>query len=130
MSSDTATDDGLEFVAHESEFEEGGRVVADVRGREIAVFRVDGEYFALSNYCVHQGGPVCEGSLTGTTTATTDGLDYDWEREGEIINCPWHGWEFDLRDGKHLSDPEHRLITYDVVVEDGTVKVDMGKGRG
>jgi nitrite reductase/ring-hydroxylating ferredoxin subunit len=119
---------GLVSICPTDELGEGERHIEEVDGVEIAVFNVDGEYRAVVNFCVHQGGPVCEGSLTGTTTATTDELDYDWEREGEIINCPWHGWEFDLQDGGHLSDPKHRLITYDVVVEDDTVKVETDRG--
>lgn len=118
----------LVSICSTDELREGERYIEEVDGVEIAVFNVEGEYKAVVNFCAHQGGPVCEGGLTGTTTAKTDELDYDWEREGEIINCPWHGWEFDLQDGKHLSDPDYQLITYDVVVDNGVVKVDMGRG--
>ncbi|ESS06552.1 MAG: Rieske (2Fe-2S) iron-sulfur domain protein [uncultured archaeon A07HB70] len=98
-------------------------MVVDLDGREVAVFRVDGEFLALANYCVHQGGPVCEGRLSGTLAEAPDGtLSYD--HEGGVVACPWHGWEFDVRTGEALADPNYRQPTYDVVVEAGAVYVE------
>lgn len=119
------------MTAHEAcstdELAPGERVLVDVGGREIGVFNIQGEFVAVGNYCVHAGGPVCEGTLSGTVTASPDEWEYDWEREGEILACPWHGWEFDLLSGEHLSDPSYRLLTYDVTVSDGTVYVETGE---
>lgn len=92
----------------------------DLDGREVAVFRVDGEYHALSNHCVHQGGPACEGRLSGTLGVDGSG-DLTYEREGEIVSCPWHGWEFDVTTGESLADPSFRQPTYEVVEEGGAV---------
>jgi nitrite reductase/ring-hydroxylating ferredoxin subunit len=104
----------------------GERLIVDTGGRELAVFNVDGEFVAVANYCVHAGGPVCEGTLSGMVTASPDEWEYGWDREGEILACPWHGWEFDLLSGEHLSDPNYRLLTYDVTVSDGIVYVETG----
>jgi nitrite reductase/ring-hydroxylating ferredoxin subunit len=109
-------------VASVDEFEDASRVVVDVGGREIAVFRTDDGFHALSNYCVHQGGPACEGAITGTLAVDEDG-DLVYDREGEIVSCPWHGWEFDVTNGEHLADPSFRLPTYEVELDDGEVYV-------
>lgn len=108
------------FVIEADELPPGDRVIVEIDGREIAVFNVDGELYALANYCVHQGGPVCEGLLSGTV-GVDDDLDLVYEKEGEIVACPWHGWEFEVRTGEHLADPGYRLPSYDVTVEDGEV---------
>lgn len=113
-------------VCSVEELPEGDRILVEHDGREIAVFNVEGEYVAAANYCVHAGGPVCEGKVTGTVTADPDEWEYGWEREGEILACPWHGWEFDLRTGEHLSDDAYRLVTYETSVEDGRVVVSLG----
>jgi nitrite reductase (NADH) small subunit len=114
-------------VCSTDDLDPGERLIVDTGGREIAVFNVNGEYIAVANYCVHAGGPVCEGKLSGTVTASVDEWEYDWEREGEILACPWHGWEFDILTGENLSDSAYRLLTYDVTVSDGTVYVETGE---
>ncbi|MGM0590129.1 MAG: Rieske (2Fe-2S) protein [Halobacteriota archaeon] len=120
-------DDRLHYVADVGALERGDRrrVIVDVEGREIAVFTVDGEYYALANYCTHQGGPACEGTVSGAMTAsmTDDGWELGYENEDGIVACPWHGWEFDIRSGEHLANSKFRLPTYDVVVRDGDIYV-------
>ena len=95
----------------------------------MAVFRHDGDYYAYLNWCFHQGGPCCEGTLTGTYFATYDRETRDttlrWDREGEILNCPWHGWEYDLRTGDCLSRTGRTLPSYPVEVRDGEIVVTM-----
>ena len=106
---------------------EGDRILKTVGNREIAVFQVGGEYIAVANYCVHAAGPVCEGSLGGTITADPDDpYSLDWDRENEILSCPWHGWEFAVLSGAYLSDDRFSLLTYDVEVEDGRIYVVTG----
>ena len=96
----------------------GERVIADLDGMSVGVFNVDGEYHALKNDCPHQRAPLCEGSLTGLTTAEGPG-EFEYERDGEIVRCPWHGWEFDVRTGESVFNP-HRVKakTFEASVEE------------
>jgi nitrite reductase/ring-hydroxylating ferredoxin subunit len=71
---------------------------------------------------------VCLGRVTGTTLASSPG-EYRWGREGEILACPWHGWEFDLLTGQALADPRKRLRRYPVTVRDGTIHVTVPHRR-
>ena len=73
--------------------------------REIALFNIDGEFYAIENSCPHQGAPLSEGILCD-----------------RVIECDLHGWQFDLRSGECLTVQE-KIETYKVVVEDDLVKV-------
>jgi nitrite reductase/ring-hydroxylating ferredoxin subunit len=117
-------EENLHYVAEIEEFDETDRVIVDVEGREVAVFDLDGEFYALANYCIHQGGPLCEGSVTGALTAAED-FELEYSREDEIIACPWHGWEFDIRTGKHLAQTGHKTPMYEIVVRDDTVYIEF-----
>lgn len=112
----------LEYVADADDLDPGDRIIVDFRGREVAVFNVDGEFYALANYCVHQGGPACEGMISGTLA-----VDDDWEltysREDQVIACPWHGWEFDITTGEHLTPTGYQLPSYEVVRRNGELYV-------
>jgi nitrite reductase/ring-hydroxylating ferredoxin subunit len=106
------------IVATVQEIPPGGRKIVEVAGRSIGVFNLDGVFFALRNRCPHQGGPLCSGTLGGLITASGPG-DYHYSRAGEIVRCPWHGWEFDIRTGQSWCDPTRmRVRSYDVTVED------------
>ena len=74
-------------------------------GRELALYNVNGEFYATENFCPHKGAPLTAGTLCDHT-----------------IECDWHGWQFDVRTGECLTVPE-RLRTYEVVVEGGVIKV-------
>lgn len=80
---------------------------------EIGVFNVNGSFFAYRNVCPHAGAPVCQGKVCGTTLPSQVG-EFILAREGEIIRCPWHGWEFDLLTGEHLVDEKMKLRAYSV----------------
>jgi nitrite reductase/ring-hydroxylating ferredoxin subunit len=96
----------------------GSRKVT-VKGREIAVFHVAGEYFALTDRCPHEGGSLCAGRLIGLIRSKEPG-QYDYSRPNEILQCSWHGWEFDIRTGQSYCDPDSiRARTYQVKVEPG-----------
>lgn len=86
-------------------------------GRSIGVFNVHGAYYALRNLCPHQGAPLCRGIITGTTQPSQPG-EFIWRKDGEILRCPWHGWEFDITNGRSIFNPHKlRIKTYDVTVE-------------
>jgi nitrite reductase/ring-hydroxylating ferredoxin subunit len=104
-------------VASVDEIPPGSRKIVEVAGRSIGVFNLDGAYFALRNRCPHQGGPLCLGRLSGMLTSPRPG-EYEYQRDGEILRCPWHGWEFDLRTGQSWIDPVRlRVRTYPVSVQ-------------
>lgn len=105
------------IVATVDEIPPGQRKVVEVAGRLIGVFNLNGEFFALRNACPHQGGPLCNGRLTGFITAAQPG-EYSYTRRGEILRCPWHGWEFDIKTGQSWFDPaKTRVRNYPVTVE-------------
>ena len=107
-----------------AEFDAGERLIVDLDGFSVGVFNVDGEYHAMKNDCPHQRAPLCEGKLGGTTESDSPG-EYEWVRPGQVVRCPWHGWEFDITDGTHTASNDYRLPTYDVHVRDGEVYVEL-----
>ena len=104
-----------------SELPPGSRRIVEIGGREIGVFRLaDGRYCALRNRCPHRGAPLCAGRTMGLLTADRP-YQPVLEREGEILRCPWHGWEFDLTTGRSVFMPEEvRVKSYPVGVEAAT----------
>jgi nitrite reductase/ring-hydroxylating ferredoxin subunit len=97
----------------------GESKIIEIKGSQhsIGVFNVDGKFHALSNICPHQLAPLCEGKITGKIVSDKVG-EYDLIREGEIIQCPWHGWKFDIKSGCSVFNPnELRTRTYDTAVE-------------
>jgi nitrite reductase/ring-hydroxylating ferredoxin subunit len=93
------------IVAAVHDLPPGSRKLVNVKGRPIAVFNVAGEFYGLLNRCPHQGGALCEGIVTGLVLADSPG-EYRIERDGEIIRCPWHGWEFDIKTGQSWCAPD------------------------
>lgn len=120
---------GEHIVAEEDELDDGDRIVVQLEGRDIGVFKLDGEYRAYTSWCAHQGGPACEGRLSGTTKAHLDTdtrqVELEWVREGEILLCPWHGWEFDVKTGQALARKDVKLPSCQVRVEEGNVVVSV-----
>ena len=111
-------------IAAVSEFPAGTRKLVDIKGRPIIVFNINGEFFALANRCPHQGGRLSEGHLVGLLESREPGC-YRYSRRGEIIRCPWHGWEFDVRTGKSWCEPERvRARQFAVSVAPGATLVE------
>ena len=77
-----------------------------VAGKEIALFNLDGTFHAIDNTCLHRGGPLAEGEL-----------------EGNIVTCPWHGWQYDVTTGCNTMDESERVEHYEVRVEGDAVLV-------
>jgi len=84
----------------------GTGMVAEVNGQTVAVFNVNGTFYAIDNTCVHRGGPLGEGEL-----------------EGDIVTCPWHGWQYNVKTGTSTTNPSACVKTYQVKVEGSEVKV-------
>lgn len=108
-----------------SEISPGDNKVVTIRGREICVFNVDGEFFALLNRCPHEGAKLSRGIIVGLPESDAPGC-YKLSRPGEILRCPWHGWEFDLRTGRSHCDPE-RLFTKQYKTSIEQEAVDAGR---
>jgi 3-phenylpropionate/trans-cinnamate dioxygenase ferredoxin subunit len=107
-----------------SELAPGDRKIVEAEGRSIGVFNVHGTFHALRNSCPHQAAPLCLGSIKGMTMPSKPG-EYIWAREGEILRCPWHGWEFDITTGRSIFNPHRtRVKAYDVTVEHDTPDTD------
>ena len=111
-------------VARASEIPPGARKLVRLNGRGVVVFNVKGEFFALSDQCPHKGASLSGGKMTGLVESDGPG-DYTYTRAGEIVRCPWHGWEFDVRTGRSYCDPRRmRLMQFNVTVEPGAKVVE------
>ena len=86
-------------VAEPNEIADGGSKIVHFQGREIALFRVKDQYFAVQNNCLHRGGPLGEGEVR----------DYE-------VTCPWHGWKYNLMDGSLSLIPTLKVKTFLVKV--------------
>jgi nitrite reductase/ring-hydroxylating ferredoxin subunit len=96
-------------VAKVSELSPGQTRLVRVQGREIALFNVEGTFYAITNACSHSRGPLVEGRVSGTT-----------------VTCPWHGAKFDVTNGQCLAEPAQVDVEiYPVYVEDDAIFVDL-----
>jgi nitrite reductase/ring-hydroxylating ferredoxin subunit len=93
-------------VASLSELAPGSAKAVEVKGKTIALFNVQGTIYATDNTCLHRGGPLGEGELMG-----------------EVVICPWHQWEYDVRTGEMVGNSSVKLATYPVQVEGSDIKV-------
>ena len=75
-------------AAHKKDIPAGNGICVEVEGKSIALFHINGKFFAIDDACTHAGGNLSEGSL-----------------EGEVVTCPWHGATFDVKNGKALTAP-------------------------
>lgn len=104
-------------VCRTSELPVGSSMVVEVGDRSVGVFHLPDGYHALLNRCPHRGAPLCRGKVTGLVTADRP-QEFNLEREGEIVRCPWHGWEFDITTGRSVFNPHRvRTRTYPVTTE-------------
>ena len=94
-------------VAAVGELKPGENKVVSVDGTEVALFNVDGSFYALGNTCPHRGGPLGEGYL-----------------EGDVVTCPWHGWRFNVKTGHNVIMPA-KVPSYKVKVEGDDVMVSL-----
>ena len=78
-----------------------------VNGRHVALFRLDDEFYAIDNLCLHRAGPRCEGQIDSSG----------------VVTCPWHGWSYEIKTGTLVQDPRVGVSKHDVSIEDGLVSV-------
>lgn len=95
-------------VAGTDDVPAGSGIVAEVKGKTLAIFNVDGTYYAIDNTCVHRGGPLGEGDL-----------------EGDTVTCPWHGWEYNVKTGVSITNPSAKVHAYPVKVEGTDIHVEI-----
>lgn len=93
-------------VANLSDLAPGSCKPVEANGKTIALFNVDGAIYALDNTCLHRGGPLGEGTL-----------------EGDVVTCPWHLWEYNVRTGQHVTQPSVQVAAYAVEVDGNDIKV-------
>jgi nitrite reductase/ring-hydroxylating ferredoxin subunit len=87
-------------VAKVSEMKPGEARTVECAGKALALCHVDGRFFALDNTCLHRGGPLGEGFL-----------------DGNLLTCPWHGWQYDVATGQVSTDPSMKVAVYETKVE-------------
>ena len=80
-----------------------------VDGKTLAISNIEGKFFAISNTCLHRGGPLGEGEL-----------------KGKIVTCPWHGWQYDVTNGKLVMNPSIGEDCYQVEVRGDDIFVNVG----
>ena len=86
--------------------------MAKVDGREVAVFREDGGFYALDNTCLHMGGSIADGRVKRVSAAGN--AEPEGPAEEVHIQCPLHGWEYDIKTGGFTGDRKRKLRCYDV----------------
>ena len=100
---------GFTKVATTNELQPGTAKLVEVAGRKIALFNVDGKFYALDDTCTHRGGPLSEGSM-----------------EGDSVTCPWHGAIFDMKTGQALGPPASKgVASFKVQVEGSDIKIEL-----
>jgi nitrite reductase (NADH) small subunit len=93
-------------VAKVTDLEPGSCLSVELEGIGVALFNVNGAIYALDNTCPHAGGPLGEGTLSG-----------------EIVECPWHGWRYNVRTGEKPENKDIKVACYDVQVDGNVIKV-------
>jgi nitrite reductase/ring-hydroxylating ferredoxin subunit len=115
------------LVAKLSEFKDGERQILRIGCHEIGVFHHDGTFYAYSNFCLHQGGPACEGLTIARVeehlTADKKSLGLFFSSSDMNFVCPWHGYEYDMKTGEHVADRRLKLRKYDLTQKDGSLYV-------
>jgi nitrite reductase (NADH) small subunit len=103
-----------------ADLEDGGMTLVDGPDGSVGLFRRGDTVYALRNWCPHNGAPVCLGPVTGTNVSK-GGYEVEHVRDGEILKCPWHKWEFELASGMSITNPLRKVHSYRVVIENDRV---------
>lgn len=118
----------IHYVADASSILPGEFQVFDVEGVSIGVYNIKGEFYAIHNYCPHQRVPLCKGPVCGTTLPS-EVNQFIYGKEGEIVRCPLHGWEFDIKTGKSMFSDKVRTRSYPVEIKDGKIGIRLGSDK-
>jgi nitrite reductase/ring-hydroxylating ferredoxin subunit len=116
-------------VGDSADVPEGGRLIVEVAGTTIGIFRFRDALYAYENSCAHQGGPVCQGRLVHRVEEilaedkTSNGMRFD-EDELHIV-CPWHGAEYNIETGKHPAQPAFQLRGFPISESNGVISVQL-----
>jgi nitrite reductase/ring-hydroxylating ferredoxin subunit len=112
-------------VGSVASFKPRDRKVIVANGREIGVFRLGESFYAWENQCPHAGGPVCQGRIMKRVEERIGpegrSLGFRFSRSQINIVCPWHGYEYDIRTGRHQGNPAVRLNPVKVKLRQGVV---------
>ncbi|MGI3165908.1 Rieske (2Fe-2S) protein [Pseudooceanicola sp. 200-1SW] len=107
------------IICKAEEIAEGAARRVRIGGRDIAIFNLGNRFAAITNRCPHEGAELCHGKVAAFISAEGPG-EYRTEDEKVMVRCPWHGWEFDLANGRSYCDPNRmRVKTFDVKVSPG-----------
>jgi nitrite reductase/ring-hydroxylating ferredoxin subunit len=124
----TATATGAEVttVCDSDELAPGTIRAARVGRLAAVVVRLeDGSLHALVDRCLHHGAPLSRGRLSHGSAGSAGVGDYRPDESVAVLRCPWHGYEYDLRTGCTLVDPERRLRRLTVWEQDGSVLLSL-----
>jgi nitrite reductase (NADH) small subunit len=112
-----------------TELAPGDRKVVHVGRREIVVFNVDGDYYAIFNRCPHHQAKLDQGPLAGTSLPSAEVGVREYGLHGRVLRCPWHHFEYDLTTGTCLADDHFRVRTYDVSEDGDEVVLQVSAAR-
>jgi nitrite reductase (NADH) small subunit len=116
-------------IGSASKFADPGRKVVACERFEVAVFKLDGEFFAYLNQCPHMGGPACQGKMIAKVEEiiaedrTSKGMMFSKTRMHVV--CPWHGYEFDIRTGVHPGNPRAQLRKIKIAISSDDVIIEL-----
>ncbi|MCP3026470.1 Rieske (2Fe-2S) protein [Halobacillus sp. A5] len=112
-----------QVVCKTSDIEPGEMMKSTFGKQNVLICRTpDGEFYAFMNQCIHQGAPLDKGMMCGAATELSTPGDYDYSHEGEIIRCPWHGREFNIKnEGRMLANPDKKIPSFKVRIEEENV---------
>lgn len=108
-----------------NQLQTGKPFITKVRDIEVGIYLENEKVYAVRNMCPHKLAPVCEG-IVGGTMLPSEPCEYQFGLAGQVIKCPWHGWEFDLVTGKSLFGISDRKVkTYATTIENDQVLIEM-----
>lgn len=90
------------------DIQDGSGITVELEGKSIAVFNSNGKFYAIDNTCKHRGGPLGEGSL-----------------DGNVVTCPWHGWQFDITNGNCVTNPAGKINGYALKIEGENILIEI-----